>query len=98
MLLQPDPVCHLLPFLAAATPVGDTVVDLTTIYQTLRYLPSALDAARESFGCDKHDAAIPRDGQVTKEASISHEKSHKGLYSIILVAIVGILGFGFAAL
>eukprot|EP00977_Amphora_coffeiformis_P014329 scaffold3971_cov159-Amphora_coffeaeformis.AAC.8 len=54
VLLQPDPVCGLLPFMAAATPVGDTVVDLNTIYHTLRFWPSALEMARQNCNT-KHD-------------------------------------------
>jgi len=47
VLLQPDPVSGLVPFMAAATPIGETVVDLNTIYQTLRFWPSALEMSRQ---------------------------------------------------
>jgi hypothetical protein len=41
-LVQPDPLTRLYPFQLAAIPVGDTTVELDTIYQLLRVQPNVL--------------------------------------------------------
>ena len=92
VLLQPDPVCGLLPFMAAATPVGETVVDLNTIYRTLRFLPAALETARQ--GCHMEHEARHDD---IKKPKYMHKTSmqannHRWLCA---VAVAGI-AFGIA--
>jgi hypothetical protein len=77
-----DPARGLLPFLAAAVPVGDTRVDLTTIYQCLRTLPAALEATR---GEEKE----PADAEAP-----SAVRRHQGLYAA--AAVVGAVGVGAA--
>ena len=72
----------LLPFLAAAVPVGDTSVDLTTIYQCLRTLPAALEATRGEES-EPADAEAP-----------SSVRRHQGLYAA--AAVVGAMGVGAA--
>ena len=42
MLLRPDPVTKLYPFQLAAIPVGDTTVDLDTVFCLLRSQPDVL--------------------------------------------------------
>lgn len=88
VLLQPDPACGLLPFLAAATPVGETVVDLNTVYQTLRFFPAALETARQDC-----EVEIETRGVGGSDASFQTNKMYKqqeGDNCLWLCAVAGI--------
>ena len=84
-LVQADPVTGLLPFLASAAPVGDTVVDINTIYNTLRCLPAALEAARES----SNQAAVLKAEEICTPVETKRRiRMNRALYAI--GAIVGV--------
>jgi hypothetical protein len=74
-LWQPDPINGLLPFLAAATPVGDTAVDLTSIYSILRFYPNALEIALSNSRQDEDKPPSQTRNSIKHERK-THEMRH----------------------
>jgi hypothetical protein len=65
VLSVPDPFTKLYPFQVAAIPVGDTTVELDTIYHLLRSKPDVLGF----FDFEKQDEDIEIITEPTREAS-----------------------------
>lgn len=96
-LVQPDPVSGLIPFLTAATPKGETVVDLNTIYHVLRYLPAALEAAREIYiRADRQEDNDCSSRDNPQDACTSTTENLRINPRLFAVAAVGIAATGLA--
>ena len=94
-LVLPDPVTGLLPFLASAVPVGDTSVDLTTIYGLLRSLPTALGVAR---GKDqKRNQESAHDASEEQTRALRRSKRNDVWHYYALASAMGLAGMGLAA-